>query len=101
MLGTANVGDYDYESVVARPFGFGLSYADFELSDMSVTREGNRDYVVSVTVTNTSDTYSGKCSVPVYVSKPYGDYARENQIQVPSVELVDFGKTKNLAPGES
>ena len=101
VLGTANVGDYDYASVVARPFGFGLSYADFELSGMSVTREGNRDYVVNVTVTNTSDTYSGKCSVPVYVSKPYGDYARENQIQVPSVELVDFGKTKILAPGES
>lgn len=101
VLGTANVGDYDYESVVARPFGFGLSYAGFELSDMSVAREGDRDYVVTVTVTNTSDTYSGKCSVPVYISKPYGDYARENQVQVPSVELVDFGKTQILAPGES
>ncbi|MCD7761384.1 MAG: fibronectin type III-like domain-contianing protein, partial [Clostridiales bacterium] len=101
VLGTANVGDYDYESVVARPFGFGLSYAEFELSNMVVEKDGDRDYVVTVTVTNTSDTYSGKCSVPVYISKPYGDYARDNQIQVPSVELVNFGKTQTLAPGES
>ncbi len=101
VLGTANVGDYDYEAVVARPFGFGLSYAEFELSNMVVEKDGDRDYVVTVTVTNTSDTYSGKCSVPVYISKPYGDYARDNQIQVPSVELVNFGKTQTLAPGES
>lgn len=101
VLGTPNVGDYDYASVVARPFGYGLSYASFELSDMSVQKSGDREYEVSVTVTNTSDEYSGKCSVPVYVSKPYGDYARENEVQVPSVELVDFGKTGLLAPGES
>ena len=101
VLGTPNVGDYDYSSVVARPFGFGLSYATFALSDMSVQKNGDREYQVTVTVTNTSDTYSGKCSVPVYVSKPYGDYAKTNGIQVPSVELVDFGKTQTLAPGQS
>lgn len=101
VLGTPNVGDYDYNSVVSRPFGFGLSYAEFVLSDAEVTKTGDREYTVTVTVTNTSDTYSGKCSVPIYVSKPYGDYAKANQIQVPSVELVNFGKTGVLAPGAS
>ena len=101
VLGTANLGDYNYESVVARPFGFGLSYADFELSNMSVKKSNNREYNVTVTVTNISDTYAGKYSVPVYVSKPYDDYAKANSIQVPSVELLDFGKTEILAPGES
>ena len=101
VLGTPNVGNYDYSKVVARPFGFGLSYADFELSNVSVTREGARNYIVKVTVKNTSSTYSGKHSVPVYVSKPYGSYAKTNGIQVPSVELVGFGKTAVLAPGAS
>lgn len=101
VLGTPNLGDYNYESVVARPFGFGLSYADFELSNMSVKKSNNREYNVTITVTNVSDTYSGKYSVPVYVSKPYGEYAKTNSIQVPSVELLDFGKTQILAPGES
>ena len=101
VLGTPKVGAYNYNDVVARPFGFGLSYADFELSNVNVTKEGDRNYKVTVTVKNTSDTYAGKHSVPVWVSKPYGDYARKNQIQVPSVELVNFGKTKILNPGES
>lgn len=101
ILGAPNVGSYDYEKVVARPFGFGLSYADFALSNVKVDKTGDRDYTVTVTVTNTSDTYFGKYSVPVYVSKPYGSYAKQNNIQVPSVELVDFGKTGVLAPGAS
>ena len=101
VLGTPNVGNYNYSEVVARPFGFGLSYADFELSNVSVTRDGDRNYVIKVTVTNTSSPYSGKHSVPVYVSKPYGTYAKNNGIQVPSVELVQFGRTGVLAPGQS
>ena len=101
VLGTPNVGDYDYDKVVAYPFGFGLSYAQFKLSDASVTKTGDREYVAKVTVTNTSDKYAGKCSVPVYVSKPYGDYAKQNNIQVPSVELINFTKTQLLQPGQS
>ena len=101
VLGTANVGDYVYENVVAYPFGYGLSYAEFDLSDVKVAKTGDREYTASVKVTNTSDTYAGKLSVPVYVSKPYGEYAKKNGVQVPSVELVDFGKTSVLAPGAS
>ena len=100
VLGTPKVGNFDYTKVVAYPFGFGLSYADFALSDASVTKTGDREYTVKVTVTNTSSKFAGKCSVPVYISKPYGDYARKNNIQVPSVELINFAKTKELKPGE-
>ncbi|MCR5546419.1 MAG: glycoside hydrolase family 3 C-terminal domain-containing protein [Lachnospiraceae bacterium] len=101
VLGTQNVGDYTYNDVVAYPFGYGLSYANFELSNYSVKKSGDREYTVTVDVTNTSDRFSGKYSVPVYVSKPYGEYAKKNGIQVPSVELVNFEKTKELAPGET
>lgn len=101
VLGTANVGEYNYDEVVARPFGYGLSYADFDLSDVKVEKSDDRNYVVTATVTNVSDTYSGKYSVPVYVSKPYGQYAQQNGVQVPSVELVGFEKTDTLAPGQS
>ena len=104
VLGTAKVGTYDYDSVVAYPFGYGLSYASFATSDVSVTRNtsNNRYYTVSVKVTNNStNNVSGKFSVPIYVSKPYGEYAKRNGIQVPAVELIDFAKTKLLAKGES
>ena len=101
VMGAENVGDYDYSEVVAFPFGYGLSYTTFEYSNFQITKTDERTYQVSLDVTNTGDTYSGKESVQIYVSKPYGDYAIQNQIQVPSVELVEFGKTSALAPGQT
>lgn len=100
-MGAANVGDFDYSKVVAFPFGYGKSYTEFSYSNFKAAKEGDRSYALSVDVTNTGSQYSGKETVQFYVSKPYGDYARQNQIQVPSVELVEFGKTKVLAPGET
>ena len=100
VLGTPNVGDFNYSDVVAYPFGYGMSYTTFETSGVSVEKTGDRDYTVSVTVKNTGSA-AGKYSVPVWISKPYDDYARENQIQVPSVELLDFLKTDLLQPNES
>lgn len=101
VMNDPNVGDFDYSQVVAFPFGYGLSYTTFAYSNLKVTKTDDRHYDVSVDVTNTGAQYSGKESVQVYVSKPYGDYAKENQIQVPSVELVNFGKTDVLAPGQT
>ena len=101
VMGTANAGNYSYNDVVAYPFGHGLNYTDFEYSNFSVKKSGDRTYDVSVTVKNVGTTYASKHSVEVYLSKPYGDYAKKNKVQVPSVELIDFGKTKTLKPGES
>ena len=101
VTGAENVGEYDYEKVVAYPFGHGLSYTTFSYSDFSAKKIDSRTYELSVKVTNTGDTFSGKEVVQFYVSKPYGDYAKQNKIQVPSVELLEFGKTGLLAPGES
>ena len=101
VMGAENVGDFNYADVVAYPFGYGESYTQFALSNFQVTKNGERSYDVSIDVTNTGSTYAGKKTVQIYVSKPYGDYAKENQIQVPSVDLVEFGKTSLLAPGET
>lgn len=99
VTGVANVGDYQYGKTVAYPFGYGLSYTNFEFSNQKVVKDG-KTYKVSVDVKNTGSV-AGKTPVQIYVSKPYGEYEVKNQIQVPSVELVDFGKTSTLAPGKS
>lgn len=100
VMGTANAGDYDYNTQVAYPFGYGLSYTDFEYSDFSAAATDD-GFDITVTVTNTGDTYSGKKTVQVYFQSPYTDYDKENGIEKASVELCGFDKTEVLAPGES
>ena len=95
----ANVGDYDYTKDIAYPFGYGLSYTEFSYSDFKVTPTED-GFEVSVKVTNTGDTYSGKEAIEIYLQKPYGDYEKENDVEVSAIELVGINKTNELAPGE-
>lgn len=101
VMGTANVGDYDYSSTVAYPFGYGLSYTEFAYSDFSAEYDKETDsFDVSVTVTNTGDV-AGKEVVQVYFQSPYTEYDKENGIEKASVELCGFDKTQILEPGAS
>lgn len=101
VLGQGNAGDYNYDNVVAFPFGYGLSYTSFEYRDMSVSYNAAADrYELTVTVANTGR-MAGKEPVQVYAQMPYTDYDRENKIEKASVQLVGFGKTGLVQPGES
>lgn len=103
VLGTAKTGSFDYDSVVAYPFGYGLSYSTFEMSNMKVEKTGSgmeTSYTVTVDVKNTGNV-EGKKTVQIYAQKPYTDYDKSNQIEKAAVELVGYGKTQLLAPGAS
>ena len=78
---------------VSYPFGFGLSYTNFDYSAMEVQVSGDT-ISVGVTVTNTGEV-TGKEVVQLYVSKV------GTTIDRPIRELEAFGKTQALAPGES
>ncbi len=102
VMQMGNAGSYSYSDDVAYTFGYGLSYTDFEYSDMNVTYDSDDDmYTVSVKVTNVGDTYSGKEPVQIYAQSPYTEYDRKNGIEKASATLVGFGKTEILAPGAS
>ena len=102
VMGTGNAGSYVYSDDVAFPFGYGLSYTDFEYSDMTGVYDAATDsYNFNVTVTNTGDTYSGKETVQIYAQSPYTEYDKENSVEKSAVQLCGFGKTDILAPGES
>lgn len=94
------VGEFDYSSDVAYPFGSGLSYSNFTYSDMVVTTstDGN-SFDISVKVKNTGS-MKGKETIQVYLNKPYTQYDITNSVEKSSVELVAFDKTKELAPNE-
>jgi beta-glucosidase len=81
------------KDAVVYPFGYGLSYTDFDIKfDSAVQNEEN--VTVKCIVKNTG-ALAGKEVVQVYVSKPCG------RLGNPAKELVAFGKTKVLAPAES
>ena len=88
-------GAIDYDSMVAFPFGYGLSYTTFEQKLNDVTYKDGK-VTVDVTVTNTGDT-AGKDVVEVYYSPPY----TEGGIEKASANLVGFEKTEKLEPGAS
>lgn len=100
VLGTQNAGEFDYASTVQYPFGYGLSYTTFGYSDFSV-EESADGFTLSVTVTNTGDTYTGKEAVGFYMQSPYTDYDKQYGVEKSSVQLVEFAKTGELAPGAS
>jgi beta-glucosidase len=83
---------------VAFPFGFGLSYTTFALSDLAMTTrgsvaDGTLGATVTVTVTNTGDR-DGAEVVQVYVTDVASTVAR------PARELKGFAKV-SLAAGAS
>ena len=103
VLGQGNAStadsEYDYTKQVQYPFGYGISYTQFDYSDFSLTENGD-NFTAQVTVTNSGDV-AGKDVVEVYFQSPYTDYDRENRVEKSAVELCGFEKTGELAPGES
>ncbi|SEA61193.1 glycoside hydrolase family 3 N-terminal domain-containing protein [Paenibacillus sp. 276b] len=78
------------------PFGYGLSYTTFEISDIRLSKTQMTDsetIFASVTVTNTG-AVSGEETVQMYIQDLYGSVVR------PVKELKGFKKVK-LATGEA
>lgn len=90
---------YNRDNGVVYPFGYGLSYTTFTQKISSFSESGNT-VTVSVDVTNTGKV-AGKDVVQLYYTAPYTDFDVENMIEKSTVNLLDYGKTKLLEPGES
>ena len=78
---------------VLYPFGFGLSYTDFDIKcDKAEAVDNGFDF--EFTVTNTGD-LAGKETVELYLNKPCGKLGN------PKRELVGFAKTELIEPNGS
>lgn len=95
---------WDYALEMAFPFGHGISYANFtqELVSLDWNRTTHK-VTASVKVTNNGapagSSYTGKSNtaVQLYVQLPW----QAGQSEKSAIQLIDFGKTKNLAKGEN
>lgn len=95
--GLASRGAKDwYAQNVVYPFGFGLSFTEFEMkADGEIQRNGH-DMSLDVKVTN-KGAVAGKKTVELYVEAPYTD----GQVEKPSAVLVAFAKTDTIKPGQN
>ena len=75
------------------PFGFGLSYTEFDLMPLHM-EEKDGEITLSVRVANTGN-IAGKEVVQVYSTAP------KSRLEMPRLELRAFQKTGLLAPGEA
>ena len=121
-----NFSDFDYDTDVLYPFGYGLSYSTFSFNSIDLYAvEGNsevplsnvqnleekltsgmngteanvaeiKQIIAKVEVENTGDT-AGKQTVEIYVNAPYLDATTSTQKAY--VILAGFGKTDILKPG--
>lgn len=101
----AEAGYIDYDATVQYPFGYGLSYTDFEWTVSKVLINGNEKYgdvtlgaddkiAVYVDVKNTGS-MAGKEVVQLYYAAPY----YKGKIEKSSVVLGAFDKTGVIEPG--
>lgn len=87
--------EFDYDSEVVYPFGYGLSYTTFKQEMGAISNDG-KNVSFDVTVTNTGDV-AGKDVVEVYYNPPYTN----GGIEKAAANLIQFAKTSTLEPGAS
>ena len=84
---------YDkFKKEVLFPFGYGLSYAEFDYSDLKIQKISETEYDVSYTIHNNSD-FSAKEISQVYVKDVF------SMVMRPDKELKAF--SKDLIPAKS
>lgn len=96
VLNQGNAGEYVYDDDVAFPFGYGLSYTEFEYSNFSIEDKGET-IQVDVDVKNVGDV-DGKHTVQIYFQSPYTQYDIDNLVEKAAVEICGFDK-KMIAAG--
>lgn len=93
-----NYAGFSYDNSVVFPFGYGLSYTNFELA-YEGTPTYDKDtaaYTFNVKITNTGSV-KGKGVAQIYVNAPY----TKGGVEKSHVVLGGFAKSKELAPNES
>lgn len=96
----ASTDGWNYAEEVCFPFGYGLSYTNYEYSLDKLDYNSDTDtFTATVTVNNTGD-MDGKATVELYGQSPYTDYDKQNNVEKSSIQLLGYDKI-DVAAGAS
>ena len=96
----ASTDGWNYAEEVCFPFGYGLSYTNYEYSLDKLDYNSDTDtFTATVTVSNTGD-MDGKATVELYGQSPYTDYDKQNNVEKSSIQLLGYDKI-DVAAGAS
>ncbi|OYX84117.1 MAG: glycosyl hydrolase [Flavobacteriales bacterium 32-34-25] len=84
-----------FDVKTAYEFGFGLSYTQFEYSDIKLSSTEFKDKITATITIKNSGKTAGKEVVQLYLGAP------SEKLKKPSEELKGFAKTNLLQPNES
>ncbi|MCR5415748.1 MAG: glycoside hydrolase family 3 C-terminal domain-containing protein [Pseudobutyrivibrio sp.] len=92
-VGATQSDSWNYDSEVVYDFGHGLSYLDYEQNIKSIEVEDKVDGKVKavIEVKNNSD-QDGTFLAQLYVSQPYTDYDRKNDVEKSAVMFLNSAK---------
>ena len=85
-------GNWNYADEMGYPFGFGLSYGEFEqkITDLKYNKDDDT-ITATVEVENKGD-LNGKASIQLYAQQPYTQYDKDNGLGRPSIALMGYKK---------
>ncbi len=99
--GSSTGNAWNYASEVTYPFGYGLSYLDYEQNVQEVnvdkTVDGNITAIVEVKNKSNQD---GRFLAQLYVQQPYTEYDRTNGVEKSAITFLNSKKV-NVKAGET
>ena len=85
-------GNWNYAEEMGYPFGYGLSYVDFDQKMTDLKYNAADDTITATVEVENKGDLNGKASVQLYVQQPYTEFDKENGLGRPSIALMGYEK---------
>ena len=87
-----STSNWNYADEMGYPFGYGLSYVDFEQKITDLKYNANDDTITATVEVENKGDMNGKASVQLYVQQPYTQFDKDNGLGRPSIALMGYDK---------
>ena len=91
---------WDYGNEMGYPFGYGMSYTQFEQRITDLKYNATDDTIEATVMVKNNGDMNGKASVQLYAQQPFTDFDKQNGLGRPAIALMTYAKEDVPAHGE-